>query len=90
MQRNFGQLEITGTIEQPNPTEVYPGPRMLAAYRAFIDYIVAAGQYCGGGQFEFIKPCDLGEKFQGRAIRLMPSSAQQSIQSCIRLSWREG
>jgi peptidoglycan/xylan/chitin deacetylase (PgdA/CDA1 family) len=37
-------------------------PRMLAAYRAFIDYIVAAGQ------FEFVKPCDLVERLQGAAL----------------------
>jgi ATP-dependent protease HslVU (ClpYQ) ATPase subunit len=35
---------------------------MLAAYRAFIDYIVAAGQ------FEFVKPCDLVERLQGAAL----------------------
>jgi peptidoglycan/xylan/chitin deacetylase (PgdA/CDA1 family) len=37
-------------------------PPMLAAYRAFIDYIVAAGR------FEFVKPCELVEILQSNAV----------------------
>src|ERR1700730_3015391 len=53
---------------------------MLAAYRAFIDYIVAAGQYCGGGAVRVCQALRPGGETSGRcALRLMPSSAQQSI-----------